>query len=199
MMHDEGSPMYDPGFHYEEFAMLGNIGLWDIPGEPAMRAIWGTFFKALTIHGLFFVVDASDAAVLEARASEDPKRTSRERQKHEKKEREARERISQSRNLLHDLMNEDELRKCVVAVIINDRAGAVAATANISKEDKGDKHAMHYRLGLHELHASCAWRVKDFVIDCDMLDGEKDAKWSPVLAHVVQALRHERSFSLELG
>merc|ERR1719443_340940 len=46
---EEGEPLKDlapedPGYHYEEFARLYNLGIWDLPGTPAMRHMWSMFY-----------------------------------------------------------------------------------------------------------------------------------------------------------
>mmetsp|Transcript_75411 Transcript_75411/g.245299 ORF Transcript_75411/g.245299 Transcript_75411/m.245299 type:complete len:224 (-) Transcript_75411:85-756(-) len=151
---------WDAGFHYEEYSMMSNCGVWDIPAH--LSQVVNTWYNSLLIHGVFFVVDANDT---------DPQR------------------ILEARNALHRLMNEDALRKAAFAVIINKRYDKAQPT-----DDPKEKHPLHYRLGLHDVHDSCSWRVQAFVLDVDGLNGERDNAWHPVVVHMKTVL--ERSSGL---
>jgi len=174
----------DDGYHYEEFAMLNTIGMWDVPGK--MRSLWSTFYKALTIHGVFFVVDAKDEEMLHIK---DKQRTAEA----EQRKAEAEQRIREYKQLLHSLMNEDELRAAVITVIFNVRKDD--ALAGINAED----HPLYYRYGIDELPKERGWRVKAFIINCDELNGETDPAFSKVQTHLRTVLGDPRSFNLQFG
>merc|ERR1719335_551262 len=86
------------------------------------------------------------------------------------------ERIYLAKELLQTLMNEDELRLSAFAVIINQKKKG----GNNKVYDDRSQDQLHYKLGLHELHESCDWRVQKFVINCLDLDGPSDVHWVPV-------------------
>merc|ERR1719362_2166317 len=89
--------VYDAGYHYEELTIQRlTCGMWDVPGTEPMRRVWSGFYHAIKIHGVIFVVNASDF---------EP------------------ERIELARQHIHILMNEDELRMAPFAVILNVQQG----------------------------------------------------------------------------
>jgi len=163
--------LYDAGYHYEEFEMLNNCGFWDVPGK--MRTVWSTFYKALTIHGVIFVVDANDAKLLES--------------ENKRQREEANQKVREYRQLLHSLMNEDELRSAVISVIFNSR--------NADAEPPPDEHPLRYRYGLHNLPEPMKKRVGFFVLDCNRLNGETDPNWKPIEDHMKRVLKE--TFDLE--
>lgn len=180
---------YDAGYHYEEFSMIASkCGVWDVPGCQPMRPLWPMFYRNLQIHGVFFVVDGKDVEVMDDVAHPDRKRRNAAKA--------AQERIAHARNLLHSLMNEDELRRAAFAVIINVHAAkdhVEAAKAKATKED----HAMCFRLRHKDLHESCKWRVKFFPLDCNSLKGEKDPEWQQVMEHCKEVLSSPESYQVD--
>lgn len=166
-------PRFDGGYHYEDGTrVLGNHGLWDVPGTPSMRRTWRTFYHSIRMHAVIFVVDASE---------EDNKR------------------IHLAKKQLHLLMNEDELRQAAIEVIINQRRfKLIDAPEKDNKEAKKEEPiedkakevqveleaTLFYKLGLHNLHPSCNWRTKCWFMDVAHLTGENDPKWKDVLEHI---------------
>mmetsp|Transcript_20196 Transcript_20196/g.36604 ORF Transcript_20196/g.36604 Transcript_20196/m.36604 type:complete len:246 (-) Transcript_20196:147-884(-) len=170
----------DAGYHYEETA-LG--GFWEVPGTPAMRQMWPSFYRAIKIHGVIFVVDGSD--------------------KSDAKE----ENIELAKRSLHFLMNEDELRNAAFIVIINMRGderqrdkSQRAAGEDKKSLDSTDEY-LHYRLGLHDLHPSCEWRFKRVTMNVLRLftDRENEKKWQEIEAHIKRVLNDERGFYMNVA
>mmetsp|Transcript_2251 Transcript_2251/g.4721 ORF Transcript_2251/g.4721 Transcript_2251/m.4721 type:complete len:238 (-) Transcript_2251:157-870(-) len=166
----------DAGYHYEELS-LG--GFWEVPGTPAMRQMWPSFYRAIKIHGVIFVVDGSD------------------------KSEEREEKIELAKRSLHFLMNEDELRNAAFAVIINigrGERGEEKASRSSGEDKKGGDSTdeyLHYRLGLHELHPSCTWRCKRFTLDVLKLGTDQGGKrWQDVESHIKSVLSDERGFHM---
>jgi len=95
----------DAGFHYEEFGMMNNCGLWDIPAH--LSHSWPIWYNNLLIHGIFFVVEADerDAQVL-----------------------------TEIKYDIRRLLSEDALRKAGFAIIINTREGRVTSSDASSKD-----------------------------------------------------------------
>merc|ERR1719199_209991 len=96
----------DHGYHYE--VLQGRpleCGIWEVPGTPAMRSVWKSFYRNIRIHGVIFVVDKS---------REDDDRY-----------------VAEARKEIHFLMNEDELRKAVFVVIMNDKVDFHAKRAKV--------------------------------------------------------------------
>mmetsp|Transcript_81007 Transcript_81007/g.203923 ORF Transcript_81007/g.203923 Transcript_81007/m.203923 type:complete len:252 (-) Transcript_81007:91-846(-) len=180
---------YDPGYHYEEVQMLHRTcGLWDVPG--ALRSVWRSWYNRLCIHGVFFVIDEKDAQFLAEQGTQGGRRAD------EQKAAACARRITEAKNMLHMLMNEDELRRACFTVIINTQQKPHDRKEDPYKEKTQENHPLHYRLGLHDLHPSCSWRVKDFTVDCNRINGEKDHKWQAVLKHVREVLADERSYGI---
>eukprot|EP00747_Dinoflagellata_sp_TGD_P178874 gnl/TRDRNA2_/TRDRNA2_28700_c0_seq1.p1 gnl/TRDRNA2_/TRDRNA2_28700_c0~~gnl/TRDRNA2_/TRDRNA2_28700_c0_seq1.p1 ORF type:complete len:274 (-),score=45.12 gnl/TRDRNA2_/TRDRNA2_28700_c0_seq1:35-763(-) len=101
------------------------------------------------------------------------------------------DRIALSKRLLHFLMNEDELRPAAFAVIINQRK----RKGGVCYDEKEDK--LQYKLGLHELHPSCDWRVKKFVLNVNELRTENDSKWAPVIEFMKATLTDPRGHGIK--
>mmetsp|Transcript_29480 Transcript_29480/g.67934 ORF Transcript_29480/g.67934 Transcript_29480/m.67934 type:complete len:249 (+) Transcript_29480:64-810(+) len=169
----------DAGYHYEE-TLLG--GFWEVPGTPAMRQMWPSFYRAIKIHGVIFVVDGSD--------------------KSDAKE----ENIELAKRSLHFLMNEDELRNAAFTVIINMRGDdhqrdrSQKSTGEDKKSLDSTDEYLHYRLGLHDLHPSCEWRFKRVTMNILRLaDRENDKKWQEIEAHIKKVLNDERGFQMNVA
>lgn len=182
----EKNPDYDAGYHYEEFATLGNCGMWDVPGCAPMRAIWSMFYHAMTVHVVFFVVDGRDAYLASGDKGNSEKR------------RHATERILQAKEHLHNLMNEDELRRAVFAVIINEWPETTKKDAARKKKEDRTAHPMYWRLGLDDVHPSCKERVAHFIIDCNEITGEQDPAFQEVVSFCKSVLcREDISYGME--
>merc|ERR1712187_215381 len=145
-----------------------------------MRHFWPVVYNAIEVHGVIFVVDGAD------------KRD---------------EQIELARKCLHTLMHEDGLRRAVFIVIVNDKDRPDKETreedSQVERWKKYDRKEdfLKYRLGLgDDLHHSCRWRVKHFVINCDSIDGEYDNEtdWPKVLDFAKDTLRNDKSFGLSL-
>merc|ERR1719215_1929100 len=67
-------------------------------------------------------------------------------------------RMYQARMHLHRLLNEMELRCAFFAIVLNVREG-------ISEKKKHSEDEIHFKLGLHEVESSSAWRIRKFSID----------------------------------
>lgn len=90
----------DPSYHYEEFASshLGSrYGVWDVPGSEPLVRMWPMFYRYLRIDALLYVVDCFS------------------------RDRESLDRIARARRQLHHLLNEHELRRAAVVLILNVR------------------------------------------------------------------------------
>eukprot|EP00811_Abedinium_folium_P007419 NODE_16848_length_974_cov_3.839433.p1 GENE.NODE_16848_length_974_cov_3.839433~~NODE_16848_length_974_cov_3.839433.p1 ORF type:complete len:226 (-),score=43.89 NODE_16848_length_974_cov_3.839433:245-922(-) len=101
-------------------------------------------------------------------------------------------RINLAKRHLHCLMHEDELQKACFIVLINLRD-----TADAPKYNK-DEDPLYFRLGLHEVHASCAQRVSCHRIDVLKFAGEEDPAWKEVLKAIRERLQMEESFGMKL-
>mmetsp|Transcript_58861 Transcript_58861/g.164410 ORF Transcript_58861/g.164410 Transcript_58861/m.164410 type:complete len:257 (-) Transcript_58861:115-885(-) len=187
---------YDAGYHYEEFHMLDNCGIWDLPGTLGMTSFWSSVYNLIQVHGIFFVVDGTEVR---------------------------REKIAAARQHIHTLMNEDALRRAFCVVIINNKRKArkrfdsfedgrhiadnrltpksdmTPYNSRAEEADENHVERLPYRLGLHNLHESCEWRVKHFVIDCNALDGAKDPEWLKVLKFCQQTLGNSKGFGFRLS
>lgn len=67
------------------------MGVWDLGGSEVCRPLWSTIYKSVKMHGIILVVDAA------------------EQETH----------FIQSRQMLHFLANEDELRYCTLIIVVN--------------------------------------------------------------------------------
>eukprot|EP00928_Gymnodinium_smaydae_P067256 TRINITY_DN50199_c0_g1_i1.p1 TRINITY_DN50199_c0_g1~~TRINITY_DN50199_c0_g1_i1.p1 ORF type:complete len:229 (-),score=35.58 TRINITY_DN50199_c0_g1_i1:148-834(-) len=103
------------------------------------------------------------------------------------------ERIDNARKQLHNLMNEDELRNACFCVIVNQQVGPDGKKIYDETEDE-----LQYRFGLHDLHQSCNWRTRKFVIDVLHLKGESDPQWTKVMEFARSTLKDSRGFNLQL-
>lgn len=161
----------DYGYHYEELPLMKNCtcGLWEVPGTPAVRSVWQTFYRAIKFHAVLFVVDGS-----------------------EKKE----EQILCTRRHLQFLLNEDELRNCPFVVIINEKDRPKGQ--KMDDETKVLHDIIPYKLGLHDLHPSCEWRVRWDQLNCLNLDQEKDPVLQPMREWLKEKVQDPRGHGLKL-
>lgn len=187
----EGSQYEEPSvmYHYEDLSMMKSSGVWDIPGSEAMQHMWRMIYHAITIHGIFFVVDASDAldtGRTGPAAKEDPE--------DDKKDKEARgKRISMARKQIQRLLNEEELRRAPLVVILNFRK------PTLEKNDHLLLDELEYKLGLKNLHPSLEKRVMVRRLNCDALKTEDDNKWKEVTYELKQKLNEDWSFESNLN
>jgi GTPase SAR1 family protein len=52
----------DTGYHYEEINMFRTCGMWEVPGNQAMRHVWRAFYASIKIHCVIWVIDAAETA-----------------------------------------------------------------------------------------------------------------------------------------
>lgn len=182
---DEDNDPCDWGYHYEEISKPFDMGLWDMPGTKAMRHVWPSIYQSIKIHGVIFVVDCLDAwdpnfeDKMAALNAIDSAKVDLKRKENEK----ALDRVALSRKYLHMLMNEDDLRQSAFCVVVNQKAGKERDERGNAKltYDAVNEDRLEYMLGLHDLHPSCAWRTKKFVINIMNINGESDPKWVGML------------------
>jgi hypothetical protein len=176
----------DPGYHYEEFTRPYSYGVWDVPGTDAMRHVWPAFYRSIKIHGVIFVVGVG--------------KESKESEKGGVRDDMSDARIELARKNLHYLMNEDELRHAAFCVIINQRYKEEGDGKGLMYDEAEDE--LSYRLGIHDLHDSCKWRTKKFVINClDGIKGTESNDWSGsagVMSFLKATLQDSRGFGLNL-
>mmetsp|Transcript_60708 Transcript_60708/g.131561 ORF Transcript_60708/g.131561 Transcript_60708/m.131561 type:complete len:227 (-) Transcript_60708:58-738(-) len=104
-------------------------------------------------------------------------------------------RVDIAKKNLHFLMSEDELRQAVFVVIVNQRYKDAAKTKRVYDEAEDE---LEFRLGLHDMHPSCKWRCRKFVLDCSELKGETDKKWVEVLEFLKAKLTDTRGYKIKL-
>lgn len=164
----------DPGYHYEELSKRFQHGIWEVPGTEAMQRTWRSFYHAIKIHVVIYVVDASE--------TDDA-------------------RIELMKGHLHVLLQDDKLRCACVCVIFNERwqprTTKKAAGASGTKPDAYEDE-LHYRLGLHDLHPSFEWRTKRFNMNISELRGESDRNWLQVLDFAQEVFSDEQGYGLKL-
>jgi hypothetical protein len=161
----------DPGFHVEDLTILKGCYVWDIPGTPAMMQIWPTFYRTIKYHAVIYVVNS------------------------EEKE----ERISLARQQLHYLMNEDDLRLSCFVVIINFRDTKKRQKAKGAPDSQDiQTEMMKCKLGLDNLHPTCAWRTKVFPLDVMLIDKENDAKFAPIVQFLKETLVNPKGHAMKL-
>lgn len=168
----------DPGYHYEEISCqrLFTCGMWDVPGTEPMRRVWRCFYHSIKIHGVIFVVNHSET---------EP------------------ERIELARKHIHVLMNEDELRMAPFAVILNhqqnpDEVIKDGTSTKAKVQGNVKEEELYYRLDLHNVHATCSWRLKVFKINVLALSGENDKAFLDVMHHMKTCLSDSRSYKMML-
>lgn len=168
---DKTGEIQDPGYHYEEFDMLHKCGIWEVPGTPAMRHIWPCFYRSIKIHGVIFVVNGSDP---------------RE------------EQIATAKKYIHGLMNEDELRNACIAVIVNIQPARMDSGASKGEIDAyKQEDQLHYKLGLSEMHPSCSWRTRKFVMNVMDINREADHEWIKVRDFIKEVLSSSKGFGMK--
>jgi len=174
---DASGKVEDGGYHYEEINILKGqtCGVWELPGHPGARAVWPTFYRTIKFHAVMFIVDGS-----------------------EKSE----EKIDATRRHLHFLMNEDELRGAIFAVIVNIKLPGNKADVDFKKlpdELKASLDELPYRLGIHprELHPSCAWRVKTFQFSVMDVNKENDPKLSEMRDWLKEQINDPKAIGLK--
>jgi len=178
--YDPMGDVKDAGYHYEDLSEPYGYGAWDVPGTDAMRLVWPSFYRAIRIHVVIFVVWAGQ--------NDDQADADRQ--------------IKLARKNLHFLMNEGQLRQACFCVIFNDDVtlndrlkGAAAASAPQEPESTDD---LEYKMGLHALHPSCAWRTKKFSFNVLSLTGETDPRWREVMEFARKVVTDERGHNLKL-
>jgi len=110
----------DPGYHYEDFRsnIIGNYGIWEIPGNKMMQRMWPMFYRHLHFRMVLFVVDAFSKTAFDLSKAN-------------------LEKLTQARDSLHQLLNEDELRQAVFFVVLNvDTTEGVAKTEDQEQQEK---------------------------------------------------------------
>mmetsp|Transcript_34302 Transcript_34302/g.69348 ORF Transcript_34302/g.69348 Transcript_34302/m.69348 type:complete len:232 (-) Transcript_34302:90-785(-) len=162
----------DPGYHYEDltFPRQFSAGIWEVPGTEPMRRVWSSFYHAIKIHGVIFVVAEWDTDE---------------------------ERIELAKKHLHFLMNEDELRHAAFCVIFNQQASTKGVKGTPDPKDSAHNRELYYRLGLHMLHPTCKWRTKHFALNVLELKGESDKNWLEVMNFMRITLMDSRGYEMK--
>jgi len=175
------NPDYFAGYLYEEYQFCNNCGIWDIPGTPAMRQMWKYIYQTIQMHGIFFVFDGEETG-------------------HDTLER--RRLANKHMNLL---LNEEELRQCFIAIIVNQKPnaalpGKVAVDPASKTQSEPEDPALWwtYELGIDRIPEGECWRVKLFLLDVDRIDGEGDPKWGKVVDFAKEVLADPKSFNMKI-
>jgi len=179
---DENGKCRDPGYHYEELAGRGgySFGCWEIPGTSAMRQTWTMFYRAVKMHVCIFVVGEKDIV-------------------------DGRHRMAVVKKNLHYLMNEDELKSACFCVVFNNKTWEKTPTA---LEGPGgqttvfdpvlENNEVYYKLGLHDLHPSCAWRTKTFIFDVMKLgSSESDKEFKKLAEFAKETMKDPKGFGMK--
>lgn len=186
----------DVGYHYEEFTAPFLHGIWEVPGNEAMKYMWPSFYRAIKMHGVVYVVDEEDlpdlVGITPPNKDKDKKPEARQRD----------DNLLEIRRDLHCLMAEDDLRNSGFAIIVNQKRQAKDKKAGGVVSDKRRDlriDQVKYRLGLHELHPSMKWRAQcfsfNFINDLGS-QGAKSKLWLEVLNWLRSVTEDSRGFGL---
>eukprot|EP00927_Polykrikos_kofoidii_P057008 TRINITY_DN51111_c0_g1_i1.p1 TRINITY_DN51111_c0_g1~~TRINITY_DN51111_c0_g1_i1.p1 ORF type:complete len:281 (+),score=44.41 TRINITY_DN51111_c0_g1_i1:69-845(+) len=172
------------GYIYEEFQMLDNCGIWDLPGDRTMRFLWATIYQSIQVHCIWFVIDGMET-----------------------KE----ERVHEAEAELRTLMYAEELQRSPIAIIVNwrtsGRSGALCPleisvaqnnTDGLDITQIGKQRANEWwlhRLGLHHM-AEYEWRYRIHFVNCDGIVGENDPKLDDLEDWMKVTLGKKESFEL---
>lgn len=151
----------DPAYHYEEFrsSILGQYAIWEVPGNEAMVRLWPMFYRYLRFNAVIFVVDAFS------------------------KEAEDLDKLAQAREMLHYLLNEDELRCAAFFLILNveEKEGKKESTSE--EENFSEREDAFFKmLGVSEIQQQKPHKIrfKKFAFNCTEID--RDGKvWESLL------------------
>lgn len=136
--YDQFVPEPTIGFNYEQIAVLDDvIGIWDLGGKDTIRSLWPQFYKNIQFGALVFMVDLKDSG-----------------------------RYQEVKNELYKLMNEEELRRCVLCLLINRRNSEM----DIKSQQEIDDLTMEVEnsLGIDFLSKNITKRT--FVVDAVLQD-----------------------------
>jgi len=199
---EEGGPC-DWGYHYEEIGKPFDMGLWDMPGTVAMRHVWPSIYQSIKVHGVIFVVNCEDAwdPNFDDKNAELNKKDEKMFKEKKAANDVAQQRVALSRKYLHMLMNEDDLRQAAFCVVVNQRTSR-------EKDDRGNAKPLYdalnedrleYMLGLHDLHPSCAWRTKKFVMNIMNINGESDRNWIGMMEWARTVISDPKGLGMKIG
>jgi ADP-ribosylation factor-like protein 1 len=104
------------GFNYEELTLRGimKVGIWDVSGKATLRSVWPAFYKNIIFSAIVFVIDV-----------------------------EKEDRFDEARRELHILVNEEELRDSVFAIMYNTKSESLYSLEELDS-----------RLGMSLIHPS---------------------------------------------
>eukprot|EP00933_Yihiella_yeosuensis_P083157 TRINITY_DN9729_c3_g1_i1.p1 TRINITY_DN9729_c3_g1~~TRINITY_DN9729_c3_g1_i1.p1 ORF type:complete len:249 (+),score=33.66 TRINITY_DN9729_c3_g1_i1:49-795(+) len=183
----EGNRPRDPGYHYEEFrsSAHGPYGIWEIPGNDAMRRLWPMFYRYLHMDAVLFVVDAFKKDCLDLTAKN-------------------LKRLNEARQTIRYLLNEDELRTAAFVLILNVRweveldkdgtakySGPVGGPDIASRPSAEELHrqeeALFDMLGVPEIEQDVAQmkRFRKHSFNCAEIT-RKEPKWEKLLKDIFQ-------------
>lgn len=79
------------GFNYEivEFGQI-KAGIWDLPGRENLRLLWPNFYRNIDFAGVIYVIDYEE-----------------------------KDKLAETVRVMHDLLNEEELIKASILVLLN--------------------------------------------------------------------------------
>ncbi len=98
------------------------MGVWDLGGSEACRALWSTVYKNVKISAIILVIDWAERETY----------------------------FIQSRQMLHFLVNEDELRYSTLMIVVNTKTEDQGVTVEKKEQAKMKKEVMEY-LDIEEL------------------------------------------------
>eukprot|EP00930_Biecheleria_cincta_P076281 TRINITY_DN63495_c0_g1_i1.p1 TRINITY_DN63495_c0_g1~~TRINITY_DN63495_c0_g1_i1.p1 ORF type:complete len:255 (+),score=42.95 TRINITY_DN63495_c0_g1_i1:41-766(+) len=162
----EHGKVADPGFHFEEMrsATLGQYGMWEIPGNDAMRRMWPMFYRYIRISCVVFVVDAFSPGACSLKKDNLSK-------------------LVKARDSLHHLLNENELRQAIFLLVLNIKTTENENAKTTDQEDyeKAQK-ALCDMLGVPEIEMQKPHRdrFKKVVLDCSSV-APGDPQWEQAL------------------
>jgi GTPase SAR1 family protein len=138
----------DPGYHYEEFTLGGNLGkygLWDVPGFKEMQPMWPMYYRYINVTAVLFIVNGSRAWA-EKTFDTDGGGAAKEtwQDKFE-------DFMAKTKHQLEFMLNEDELRLCAFFLIINDHG----------EKDADWEHVIKLSLNAYEIQEQ-PWNSQRF-------------------------------------
>ncbi|CAJ1342416.1 unnamed protein product [Effrenium voratum] len=126
-----------------------------------MRPLWPMFYRYLHVHGVFFVVDAFSEKCFDLTQ-------------------ENFRRLSEAREALFHLLNEDELRVSVFFLVLNVKRSTEDAARK--EEEEQEENALFEMLGVPEIEAMAhlKMRFRKVVLNCSNIS-RRDSNWENIL------------------